>query len=124
MLCTRYLNVQKLIIANGHLITNIVVKEAPLEYRHESLCCEEIKETVNLQSAKSHLYKWLIRNMLPVEDIDDVLYVHNGHVIISPPYKAENCVSSNSIILGRIQHLVQNMPKEPIGILFFRNEMI
>lgn len=117
MLCTCSQTLQKLIIVNGQLVTNIVLKEAPSEFIHKSLCCEKIKETVDLQSAKTHLYKWLRRNMLPVEDIDDVLYVHNGHVIITPPYKSENCISSNSIILGRIQHLVQNIPKEPIGTL-------
>lgn len=63
-------------------------------------------------SRREKVVSWLVRNRIPVQmcsdqpgllSIGDVLYVH-------PPYLAENCQSSNEIVLGKIQGLLKNMP--------------
>ncbi|XP_062589767.1 gem-associated protein 6-like [Saccostrea cucullata] len=67
-----------------------------------------------LEKKKNTLKSWLLKNRLPVQvngnngerlSISDALF-------IEPPYEAENCRSTNEIILGRIQGLIKNMPSD------------
>ncbi|XP_072516684.1 gem-associated protein 6 [Salminus brasiliensis] len=64
---------------------------------------EELKER------KESLRVWLEKNLVPVTDEGDVLRVANV-LAISAPYGAEQCTSSNEIILARVQSLVESNP--------------
>jgi gem associated protein 6 len=53
----------------------------------------------------------LLKNRLPVEINGELLNVAEA-LVIQPPYGSENCVSTNEIILGKIQGLIKNMPAD------------
>ncbi|ESO85798.1 hypothetical protein LOTGIDRAFT_221243 [Lottia gigantea] len=57
------------------------------------------------------LKSWFEKNRLPVVVAGDELSISDA-LTIHPPYTPEDCVSSNEIILGRIQGLIKNMPKD------------
>ena len=61
---------------------------------------------------RNDLRSWLLKNRLPVQespDNPDVLCIADA-LFIEPPYGADNCRSTNEIVLGRIQGLIKNMP--------------
>ena len=65
-----------------------------------------------LEKRKKRLNLWLIKNRLPVQLIGnnkEILSISDA-LFIEPPYGADNCRSTNEIILGRIQGLIKNMP--------------
>lgn len=77
--------------------------KAEAEYSAEELCMR--KEMLKL---------WLERNRLPVEvtgSNGEVLTISNA-LMIQPPYRAEDCHSTNEIILARIQALIRSMPSD------------
>jgi len=60
-----------------------------------------------------HLRQWLSMNRVPVERADgrpDVLAIGGDVLTIEPPYNADCCVSTNEIILARVQSLIKSMP--------------
>ncbi|KAL6468849.1 hypothetical protein MHYP_G00223730 [Metynnis hypsauchen] len=65
--------------------------------------------TKELKERKESLRSWLEKNLIPVTDEGDVLRVANV-LTISAPYGAEQCISSNEIILARVQSLVDSNP--------------
>ncbi|XP_045212428.2 gem-associated protein 6-like [Mercenaria mercenaria] len=71
----------------------------------ESLTDEDLKRRQNLVKS------WLLKNRLPVEMNGELLSVAEA-LVIQPPYEPENCVSTNEIILGKIQGLIKNMPAD------------
>lgn len=110
----------KVEIVLGHAVTSVTVLSDATEvnkqqldsmFRPESelkLSREELKRKQNLVKS------WLLKNRLPVEvggSEDEVITVA-GALIIQPPYEPENCISTNEIILGKIQGLIKNMPKD------------
>ncbi|XP_071754892.1 gem-associated protein 6 [Centroberyx gerrardi] len=54
--------------------------------------------------------RWLERNRVPVEQEGEALRVA-GALTVQPPYGAEDCRSSNEIILARIQKLLEENPE-------------
>ncbi|XP_026867936.2 gem-associated protein 6 [Electrophorus electricus] len=62
-----------------------------------------------LKERKENLHAWLEKNRIPVTDEGDVLQVANV-LTIGAPYGAEQCTSSNEIILARVQSLVESNP--------------
>ncbi|XP_066503915.1 gem-associated protein 6 [Hoplias malabaricus] len=67
----------------------------------QAFSAEELKER------KEDLRRWLEENLIPVTVEGDVLQVANV-LTISAPYGAEQCSSSNEIILARVQSLVES----------------
>ncbi|XP_076879595.1 gem-associated protein 6 [Brachyhypopomus gauderio] len=63
-----------------------------------------------LKERKDNLRAWLEKNLVPVTDDGEVLRVANV-LTISAPYGVEQCISSNEIILARVQSLVQSNPE-------------
>lgn len=59
---------------------------------------------------KIKIKNWLKKHLIKVEDIEDVLYIGDD-LKIYPPYLIENCISSNTIILQRVQDILSKMPK-------------
>ncbi|XP_062869241.1 gem-associated protein 6 [Trichomycterus rosablanca] len=64
-----------------------------------------------LEESKKSLHAWLEKNLIPVTDEGDVLRVANV-LTISAPYEAEQCSSSNEIILARVQSLVKSKDQQ------------
>ncbi|XP_061175066.1 gem-associated protein 6-like [Saccostrea echinata] len=67
-----------------------------------------------LEKKKNTLKSWLLKNRLPVQvtgNNGELLSISDA-LFIEPPYEAENCRSTNEIILGRIQGLIKNMPSD------------
>jgi gem associated protein 6 len=62
-----------------------------------------------LQARCEQVKEWLLTNRLPVEEKGDVIRVCSA-LDIRPPYTAQSCYSTNEIILGRIQGLLEAMP--------------
>jgi len=74
---------------------------------HISLTKEE------LCRRREMLRSWLTENRFPVEIAEsqpDVISVGGDILLIQPPYYPENCLSTNEIILSRIQSLIARMP--------------
>jgi len=62
---------------------------------------------------RDRLRLWLVENRFPVEIMEsqpDVISVGGDILLIQPPYYPENCLSTNEIILSRIQSLIARMP--------------
>ncbi|XP_064636629.1 gem-associated protein 6-like [Lineus longissimus] len=78
-------------------------------FRHDSvdeLGPEELKER------KETVRLWLLKHRLPVEvssENPEALCISNA-LSIEPPYTPSSCMSTNEIILGKIQGLLKNMP--------------
>jgi len=78
------------------------------------------KSSSNLTLTKEELHKrqerlrlWLLENRFPVEITEsqpDIISVGGDVLLIQPPYYPENCLSTNEIILSRIQSLIARMP--------------
>ncbi|XP_028272548.1 gem-associated protein 6 isoform X2 [Parambassis ranga] len=67
-------------------------------------------DPVELRRRRGAICKWLQKNRIPVEEAGEELRVA-GVLIIMAPYRPEDCCSSNQIILGRIQRLIQTRPE-------------
>lgn len=66
----------------------------------------------DLKRRQSIVKAWLLKNRLPVEvggTHGELLTIAEA-LVIQPPYGHDNCVSTNEIILGKIQGLIKNMP--------------
>jgi len=66
-----------------------------------------------LQKRRERLRLWLVENRFPVEITEsqpDIISVGCDVLLIQPPYYPENCLSTNEIILSRIQSLIARMP--------------
>ncbi|XP_072032676.1 gem-associated protein 6-like [Amphiura filiformis] len=66
----------------------------------------------DLLNRKLELKSWLERNRVPVQvsgDEGELLSISDA-LFIQPPYEAENCISTNEIILGRVQALINSKP--------------
>lgn len=74
---------------------------------HEKLSVNELKRKQNTTKL------WLLKNRLPVEvgGTGGELLIIADALVIQPPYGPENCVSTNEIILGKIQGLIKSMPE-------------
>jgi len=76
------------------------------EQSHIELSPEE------LEHRKCRLKTWLEKNRIPVtmsSDDEQSLRISDA-LIIRPPYTEHNCLSTNEIILLRVQGLIKNMP--------------
>jgi len=66
-----------------------------------------------LSKRRERLHSWLSENRFPVEVKEsqpDVVSVGGDVLLIQPPYFPENCLSTNEIILSRVQSLIERMP--------------
>nr|XP_046234150.1 gem-associated protein 6 [Scatophagus argus] len=60
-----------------------------------------------LRRRRGSIQRWLEKNRVPVKEDGEMLRVA-GVLTITAPYGPEDCCSSNEIILGRIQKLIQS----------------
>jgi len=104
----------------GHTVSSVsVLNEDTDTYKQQldrlfrpqevnSMTEEEVKQR------QTAVRLWLLKNRLPAEvtgSQGENLTIAEA-LVIQPPYGADNCVSDNEIILGKIQGLIQNMPAD------------
>ncbi len=104
-------------VVMGHALQAIVVLDDDIT-KHKTMFDHlfKSKQTQNaspdqLKRQRERVKSWLLKNRLPVREEENELHVCEA-LCIEPPYTAENCRSTNEIILGRIQGLLQNMPTD------------
>lgn len=107
-------------ILNGSSVNSISIIDGNTEmYKAKLDAMFRPKESFSLseeelEKRKKRLKLWLIKNRLPVQLIgnnEEILSISDA-LFIEPPYGADNCRSTNEIILGRIQGLIKNMPPD------------
>lgn len=72
---------------------------------------EDISES-EMVGRRDKLKLWLEKNRFPVSistSDDQVLQISDA-LMIQPPYTDKSCLSTNEIILSRVQQLIKNMP--------------
>lgn len=67
-------------------------------------------EAAELAARKKLLIAWIKKNRLPVVEKEDQSLVVGECVTISPPYKIDDCTSSNGITLRSIRRMIAKMP--------------
>ncbi|XP_049763696.1 gem-associated protein 6-like [Schistocerca cancellata] len=97
-------------IIMGHAVKSLQIKksceEAPVDV---FLKKDEEMPSGEIERRKGRLAGWLQKNRTPVEEDGQILRI--GSVVeIHPPYGVDSCLSSNEIILDRIQKLMLSMP--------------
>ncbi|KAJ8975564.1 hypothetical protein NQ317_000248 [Molorchus minor] len=60
---------------------------------------------------KTSLKKWLKHMYIEVTESGDYLKI-DDHLLIVPPYGPDNCISNNTIILDRVQKIINLMPPD------------
>lgn len=77
----------------------------------EELSIEEHPQQVE---RRKKLMEWLKRNLIDVQEKGHLLVLPDQSVII-PPYGPEQCMCSNTIVLGRIRTIISSMPNEELN---------
>lgn len=94
-----------IILYNAIISINVV--EEPKMIFHRDSRVED--STGNVEEKKLKLKQWLSDNYVDVKEDGRVLRV-GSHIIIEPPYTIDQCYCSNTVILERIQSIINRMP--------------
>jgi len=85
----------------------------------KKMCSSLFRENVDENFSESEviakrdrLKLWLEKNRFPVSisKTDDNILQISDALMIQPPYTDQSCLSTNEIILSRVQQLIKNMP--------------
>lgn len=104
-------------VVMGHAVEQVHILAAPDQETADRLQTCFLPPTTQrpspeeLRRRRSSTRMWLLRNHIPVEEEGEVLRVA-GVLTLAAPYTAEDCCSSNQIILDRIQKLIRNLVLE------------
>jgi RNase P/RNase MRP subunit p29 len=94
---------RKAIAIHGHAVRHVRVLDKEIRITVDAMIKEK-KETGNEKQQTLDILK---RNRIPVqENKDGHLSAFEGALTIKPPYRAEDCIGSNEIILRRVQDLL------------------
>lgn len=98
----------KIIIIFDHAVESITIKsEAKTELPELLLSPHKKLSLQAIANRKSIITKLLLDNRFPIREEGDNLTIDNV-LSIEPPYFPENCKCTNSIILGRIQNILEH----------------
>ncbi|XP_043251773.1 gem-associated protein 6-like [Colletes gigas] len=93
-------------IVFGHAIKNIKIRsDKPHDLPELFMNAPTNLLQSSLEERKNAVIKMLQENRLSVKEDEDILTIENV-LSIKPPYEPNDCVCTNSIILGRIQNLL------------------
>lgn len=92
--------IQKLTILSEEII------ESYLKRPEEPQLDKDYKEV-----QKKIIKKWLEHMFLTVTESGDYLKI-DDHLVIVPPYGSENCICNNTIVLDKIQKIMELMPPD------------
>ena len=89
-----------------------IVQDAPIDEVMPKDIFTQNLNSVSRGHDKEKVKNWLEKNLIPVIECKDNLIIDN--LEIHPPYGPEQCFSSNSIVLSRIQNLLKQMTAEKV----------
>lgn len=96
-------------IVFGHAIQNIeLISQAETHLPELFQTSTDKFSPSDLKKRKNIVKQYLLENRFPVTDVNDILYIEDS-VSIKPPYDAEHCICTNSIILSRIQNILRSV---------------
>lgn len=104
----------KVQVVMGHVVEEVkILQEADEEttrrlqtyFMPPSVVAASQQDPEELARMKDRVRQWLEKNRVPVQEEGAELRVA-GVLTITAPYRASDCISSNQIILDRIQKLV------------------
>lgn len=101
-----------MVIILGQSVKSLKLKTDFVEIPDDVFSVSKVElsqEEIDLQRNK--LKQWLCANRIPIEEIGDLLCIKDV-LKIYPPYGLDNCISSNEIILGKVQELLSSMPPD------------
>lgn len=108
-------------IISGHNISSILVLDEGTQFYKDKLDSLFRNSEVSTNILEDDLHKkllkiksWLIKNRIPValSEFDSRILTISEALYIEPPYGLENCISTNEVVLARIQSLLKNMPND------------
>ncbi|KAJ0032903.1 hypothetical protein NQD34_000010 [Periophthalmus magnuspinnatus] len=68
--------------------------------------------SLDLDRTRTRLLEWIRLNRVPVETRGAGLAVAGGVVTVNPPFRVQDCVGLNQVVLDRIQRLIQNQSRD------------
>lgn len=93
-------------IISGHSIKNIEITSEKENSMPELFLSSSTKiSQATITERKNTIKQLLLENRFPIREEGDILKIEDT-VMIEPPYYAENCTCTNSIILSRIQGIL------------------
>lgn len=105
-------------IASAEICTEVPEDQQNIKtdniYSNKLLAEQNISAELSLQDLRQQVKMWLSKNMLPVIEDGEILQIDT--LEIHPPYGADQCYCDNSIVLSRIQKLLQAMPSNKDNI--------
>uniref|UniRef100_A0A8C6S631 AD domain-containing protein n=1 Tax=Neogobius melanostomus TaxID=47308 RepID=A0A8C6S631_9GOBI len=66
----------------------------------------------DLDRTRKRLLDWIRLNLVPVETQGAGLVVAGGVVTVNPPFRDQDCVGLNQVVLDRVQRLIRNQPQD------------
>jgi len=115
--------------SSTNISVDVVMKDSVLDIEKihnadekvKKICSSLFRENVHAEFSESEviakrdkLKSWLEKNRFPVsvsKSDDNVLQISDA-LMIQPPYTDQSCLSTNEIILYRVQQLIKNMPND------------
>lgn len=88
---------------------------SPLEEtcRLDFLKSSQLSEAAEGRRSKKSVVEWLSSHQLTVtEEAEGVISIQGGLVKVRPPYRVDDCQSSNLIVLDRITSILALMPAD------------
>ena len=108
-------------VVMGHVVRDIIITDENAEKHKVRLDClfrpdgsALLLSPEEMLQKRDRLKSWLLKNRIPVEESKgnaEILSISDA-LFVQPPYGPDNCQSTNEVILGRIQGLIKNMPKD------------
>lgn len=104
--------VMNLKVILGHAVKNIQVLrkeeyEFPGLFPVNSFSIQKLTQSA-CEHRKALVKEFFVANRFPITEDGEVLLIEDV-VAINPPYTVENCVSTNSIVLSRVQTLLERI---------------
>ncbi|CAI4225381.1 unnamed protein product [Auanema sp. JU1783] len=99
-----------------HKIENNVPECVPFSPEVEEMMAEFFRKktdsvnAVEISKRKNDIIKWLKRNHVEVKNRGETLIIF-GSVRVEAPYTSEDCYCDNSIILKRVQAMIEKCPQ-------------
>ena len=97
----------------GYAIAEVSILEKPTvemkDFLNSLFKEKPVYDSYFIEQRKTKLVQWLCQNRFPVNVVNNKIVVANVLDIL-PPYNRHTCHTSNEIILGRIQKLIETMP--------------
>ncbi|XP_015790831.1 gem-associated protein 6-like [Tetranychus urticae] len=103
-------------VTDIRIITGHSIEEVNIEADQNSnqLVADILKEKEfdenELQDRKEKLIDWFKKNRIPIVEKENKDLVVASVITIKPPYRKDDCSSSNVMVIRRIQDLMSKMP--------------